>query len=285
MTSSSRTVGSPEFGQHNLKEAEFTVAPGRLDLWLIRRPDAFAADLDRSELDPAEQRRADSFSRPTDGLLYAAAHVALRRLLGRYTATPPQDLRFRREPCPGCGASHGRPALAASSGRSPAPHFSLSHSSGLALIGVAAAPVGVDVERLPRPETVEVCRTALHPDEQRELADCHPHARQAAFGRIWTRKEAFLKGLGTGLSRSPARDYLGTDPARRPDGWSVLDIACGTTHAAAAAVRGDAPLSADVRPLNEEWLRAGGTGADAAGVPAVPNAERVGALSATAPAR
>ncbi|MCX5203237.1 4'-phosphopantetheinyl transferase superfamily protein [Streptomyces sp. NBC_00237] len=242
------------------QDATFTVSTGRVDLWLMRSPDATDGDaLDTSELDAAERHRAASFIRPADGLLYATAHVALRRLLSRYTDTTPQDLRFFREPCPGCGGAHGRPAVTPTPGRPPL-HFSLSHSGGVALVGVAAVPVGVDVERLPRRESVEICGKALHPDEQSELADAEAAELTARFGRIWTRKEAFLKGIGTGLSRSPAQDYLGVDARRHPPGWTVLDIPCTTTHAAAAAVWGETARSVDVRWLTGDWLRAQGTG-------------------------
>ncbi|WP_216588919.1 4'-phosphopantetheinyl transferase family protein [Streptomyces brasiliscabiei] len=250
---------------------EFTVAEGRVDLWLIRRPEGpDAALLDTSELDSAERHRAASFIRPADGLLYAAAHVALRRLLGRYTGTPPRDVRFVREPCPGCGRAHGRPALAPRS-----LHFSLSHSAGLAMVGVASVPVGVDVERLPRAETVEVCGRALHPGERAELADAEGAERILRFGRIWTRKEAFLKGLGTGLSRPSVLDYLGADAARHPRGWTVLDVPCAPTHSAAAAVSGPAPGTVTVRALPGTWLGARGHPAGGTaphGPPAAPGA-------------
>jgi len=231
-------------------EGEFTVAEGRVDLWLIRSPQGpDAALLDTSELGPAEQHRAHSFIRPADGLLYAAAHVALRRLLGRYTGTPPQDLRFVREPCPGCGGAHGRPAIAPRS-----LHFSLSHSGGLAMVGVAAVPVGVDVEKLPRQETVEICSRALHPGERSELEQAPGAERNVRFGRIWTRKEAFLKGIGTGLSRPSTEDYLGADARLHPHGWTMVDVPCDPTHCAAAAVKGPAPATVTVRRLPGQWL-------------------------------
>ncbi|MEU1217164.1 4'-phosphopantetheinyl transferase superfamily protein [Streptomyces sp. NPDC005790] len=237
---------------------DFAVSPNRLDLWLLRSPGGAAADmLDRSELDPAERLRAAAFRRPADGLLYAAAHVALRRLLARYTGVPPQALRFVREPCPGCGAAHGRPAVDHGT-----PHFSLSHSGGLALVAVAARPVGADVQALPREETVELCASSLHPCERAELDAAHGPDRRVLFGRIWTRKEAYLKGLGTGLSRSPGMDYLGADTGRHPDGWAVLDVPCPATHTAAAVVRGSAPAVVRVRGLGGDWLRARGGGGD-----------------------
>ncbi len=105
------------------------------------------------------------------------------------------------------------------------------------------------VERLPREETVEVCTPSLHPRERAELARIPPGERSEPFGRLWTRKEAYLKGIGTGLSRSPAHDYLGSDRGGHPPGWAVFDVACPPTHAAAAAVRGPAPRTVGIRRL------------------------------------
>ncbi|WP_329381178.1 4'-phosphopantetheinyl transferase superfamily protein [Streptomyces sp. NBC_01351] len=232
----------------------FTVEPHRLDLWLVHSPQGAEAEgLDRSDLDDAERRRAAAFVRPADALLYAASHVALRRLLGRYTDTAPGLVRFVRERCVECGGEHGRPAV---DSPSPPLHFSLSHSAGIAVVGIAAVPVGVDVERLPHPATVEFCTPSLHPRERAELGAASGTDRTGLFGRIWTRKEAYLKGLGTGLRRPPAQDYLGTDAAGHPAGWTVLDVPCAPTHVAAAAVRGGPPRTVHVRRLAGEWLRA-----------------------------
>ncbi|WP_052412430.1 4'-phosphopantetheinyl transferase superfamily protein [Streptomyces mutabilis] len=111
------------------------------------------------------------------------------------------------------------------------------------------------MERTPGAETVEACSRALHPDERAELAEAaQGEERRIVFGRIWTRKEACLKGLGTGLSRSPAADCLGADTGRHPPGWTVIDIPCEARHTAAAAVRGPAPATVDVRRLPGAWL-------------------------------
>ncbi|MFF3984053.1 4'-phosphopantetheinyl transferase family protein [Streptomyces sp. NPDC001797] len=260
-----------EFGTATLAAAPRLPAAGLLDVWLVRRAALeTAADLlDLSELSEAERRRTASFVRPADGVTYASAHVALRRLLGGYLGLPPQDVPFVREPCPGCAEPHGRPAVAHPD---PPLHFSLAHSHGMAVVAVSRTVVGADVERLPRAETVEVCTPALHPGEQAELAALGDAGeRRAAFGRLWTRKEAYLKALGTGLSRDPGHDYLGADPQRRPAGWTLLDLPSGPRHNAAVAVRGAAPEQVTVRWVPPAALYAGETvDLDADGTVGVP---------------
>lgn len=234
----------------------FTMSSDRLDLWLIRSPSGGGRRaLDLSELDDVERARAGAFRRRADGLLYVAAHAGLRRLLSRYTGQDPQSLRFIREPCPGCAEPHGRPAVA----DPPVPlHFSLSHSFGVALVGFAPVPVGVDVERLPRAHTVEICAPALHPGERAELAAVPPADRRAVFGWLWTRKEAYLKGLGVGLRRGATQDYLGFRGSEHPVDWTVRSIPCFPDYAAAVAVRHPAPSAAGVRCVPARWLDSSG---------------------------
>ncbi|MEU6056335.1 4'-phosphopantetheinyl transferase superfamily protein [Streptomyces xanthochromogenes] len=229
-----------------------------LDVWLLRLPrhDQIAHLLDRSELDDRERHRGASFLRPADAVLYLSAHIALRRVLAPYLQQAPEQIPFVREPCPGCGGPHGRPAVAVPD---PPVHFSLSHSRGMALVAVASAPVGADVERVPRSDTVDICARSLHPDEQRELAAVAPEERHGAFGRIWTRKEAYLKGLGTGLSRQPSLDYLGADTGRRPAGWSVIDLSCAPHHNGAIAVAAPLTGPSAVHRLPVRVLFDGGT--------------------------
>lgn len=230
---------------------------GGLDLWLLPAPETAGRHgrLALHELDDAERARADAFRRPADRERYVAAHIALRRLLAAYLRTAPQDIPFARAACPRCGAPHGRPVLTGAD-----THFSLSHSRGAVLIGVARSPVGVDVERLPRPERVEVCAPALHPGERRELAAHPPADRPAAFARLWARKEAYLKGTGIGVGRWTSQVYLGDGGPHtpsRPAGWTVVDVPWGSGHAAAAAIRGSAPRQV-VRRLPPQAVLDGG---------------------------
>lgn len=227
--------------------------PGCADaeLWLVRPSGPPAAE-DLAVLDAAERRRAAGFRRPARAAPYVAAHAALRRLLGERLGVRPEQVALHRE-------AGGRPVLA---GHPPAVHFSLSHSGGVALLGIADRVIGVDVQRLPGASAVELCGSRLHPAERAELLARPPDERPAHFARLWARKEAYLKGLGTGLRRPLNADYLGDagpgDPDRqerpehpehpehpeRPVGWMVLDVPCAPEFAAALALLDPAPPTA-----------------------------------------
>ncbi|MBF6043672.1 4'-phosphopantetheinyl transferase superfamily protein [Streptomyces sp. NRRL B-1677] len=183
-------------------------------------------------LDPAERDRAAAFVRDLHRNRYIASHVGLRLLLGAYLATDPAAVVLVREPCPGCGGPHGRPAAAG------APlHFNLSHAGDLALFAFADTPVGADVEQLQPAEVVDEVARVLHPDETAELAALPAALRPEAFARCWTRKEAYLKGTGTGLSENPSVTYVGAGPApASPAGWTLTDVTAPPGYAAAVAV-------------------------------------------------
>ncbi|MEU8551559.1 4'-phosphopantetheinyl transferase superfamily protein [Streptomyces roseoverticillatus] len=193
--------------------------------------DASLRDYERI-LDPAERSRAAAFVRDLHRDRYIASHVGLRLLLGAYLATDPAAVVLVREPCPGCGGPHGRPAAAG------APlHFNLSHAGDLAFFAFADTPVGADVEQLQPAGVVEDVARVLHPDETAELAALPAARRPEAFARCWTRKEAYLKGTGTGLSENPSVTYVGTGPGpASPAGWTLSDVEAVPGYAAAVAV-------------------------------------------------
>lgn len=222
---------------------------GEVGVWLAMLPDGPVDGLDPAVLDAVERERVAAFVRDEHRYRYLAAHVLLRRVLGACLGRDPAGLTLVREACPRCGEGHGRPAVA---GAPDGLHFSLSHTGPLAAVAVAAAPVGVDVEALPRPETVDGVAAVLHPAEQAEVAA----GGAAAFARLWTRKEAYLKGLGIGLARDLALDYVGSE-LPGPDGWTLADLTAPDGYAAAVAVR-EQPRGRSTRPLvpGLTWLGA-----------------------------
>ncbi|WP_326695870.1 4'-phosphopantetheinyl transferase superfamily protein [Streptomyces sp. NBC_01754] len=213
--------------------------PGSLDLWLLRVSDARGTGLDTAVLDADECQRAAGLAYAEDRIRFTAAHLTLRRLLGTYLDMLPQDIRYGREACPCCGGPHGRPTVL---GATRGLHFSLSHRGDLVLVGTAAAPIGVDVDLVPDPGGAAELATMLHPAEQREIEALPSPRRPRALARLWTRKEAYLKGLGTGLGRDPAADYVGSGSPEGPlppVGWTLLDIAVDRGYAAAVAFHGE----------------------------------------------
>ncbi|UBI35998.1 MULTISPECIES: 4'-phosphopantetheinyl transferase family protein [Streptomyces] len=188
-------------------------------------------------LDANERARAASFVRDLHRDRYVAAHLALRRLLGAYLGVAPEAVELVREPCPCCGAPHGRPAAAG------APlHFNLSHAGDLALLAFADAPVGADVEEVQQASVVDSVGRSLHPREVAELEALPPADRTTAFSRCWTRKEAYLKGTGTGLAERLSVTYVGCGPRpASPPGWTLADVEAAPGYTAAVALADGRP--------------------------------------------
>jgi len=131
--------------------------------------------------------------------------------------------------------------------------FNLSHTHGLALVVIAGhGRVGVDAETVRAGiEVVDLSRRLFAPGEADEILSLPPDARLAAFFTCWTRKEAFVKALGAGISL-PLNRFRVTvrpdQPARlisvdyeESGHWTLLDVG-EPGIAAALAVEGPVPL-------------------------------------------
>ncbi|MGH7391157.1 MAG: 4'-phosphopantetheinyl transferase family protein [Candidatus Rokuibacteriota bacterium] len=173
-----------------------------------------------------EQSRAAAFRSARDAARFVAAHAGLRAVLARYLRVPPREIRFAVGP-------HGKPGLTGGADLT----FNLSHADDLALCVVARQrAVGVDVERV-RDDLADtrVAARVLSGREAAVLAAASAGRRTAAFFDLWTRKEAYAKGLGTGLAVLEHVEVV-PDPA----GWMLVPLAPGPGFAAALAVEGGA---------------------------------------------
>lgn len=148
----------------------------------------------RDELPDAQRQRASRFATTDLQRRYVAAHVGLRRLLGNRLRIPPHEIRL-------VTGAFGKPALAPEM-RTIDLRFNLTHSADVALVALAAGvEVGVDVERsAPDMREHDITASALSPRERAALASLPEPDRAQAFLRLWVRKEAVLKAVGTGLT-------------------------------------------------------------------------------------
>lgn len=156
-------------------------------------------------LSEAEQRKAARFVFERDRRRYLAAHVQLRALLCMRCGTTPASLEFAE-------GEFGKPQLSPPlSGFS----FNLSHSEDIAVVLIAErGEVGVDIEMLrPMPEALALAERNFSGAETADLRRVDPAQRDRAFLIGWTRKEACLKAIGSGLSIAPHVFTAGIDHA------------------------------------------------------------------------
>ena len=118
-------------------------------------------------------------------------------------------------------SENGKPELSHGSGL----FFNISHSGTLAVCAVSGRPVGVDVEQEKENIDISDFRQCFQPEEMAWIRSCGNPVH--AFFRLWTRKESYLKRLGTGLlSRPDAVSVLPGSPAEKKEPFfefSVMD--------------------------------------------------------------
>jgi 4'-phosphopantetheinyl transferase len=191
-----------------------------------------------------ELHRAARFHFPRDRRRFIVARGVLRDILSRYLGVPASELRF-------CYSSYGKPALAdvaAAEGL----RFNVSHAHELALFAVTRGrEVGVDIEYLRRAINYdEIAEHFFSAHERATLRPLPAELKHLAFFNCWTRKEAYIKAHGEGLSLPLDQFDVSLAPgepaallATRGDPgeawrWSLQALAPDPDYAAAVAVEG-----------------------------------------------
>ena len=185
-----------------------------IELW-VAFLDAAQPEVDRHRalLSCEELRRAAGYRFDADRRRFIVGRGILRLLLGRELALAPERLELRRAP-------NGKPIL--HRGGRAGPGFNLSRAGELVVVALArdGTAVGVDVERVRELPWEPVADQFYSPAEQASLSALPAGGRAEGFLRCWTRKEAYLKATGDGLSRS-LRDV---DLSSVPMGWTLRDL-------------------------------------------------------------
>lgn len=157
-------------------------------------------------LSPDERERAARFSFRRDAMRWIVARATLREILGACLDADPRAVAFVH-------GEKGKPALATRAGHLDL-QFSLAHSAELAVYAVTVGcPVGVDVERLRAvPGMDRIAERTFSSEECAALRGLPEALRPAGFFNCWTRKEAYIKAVGLGLSYPLARFSVSLAP-------------------------------------------------------------------------
>jgi len=146
----------------------------------------------RATLAPDEAARADRYVFDRDNRRFVAGRGLLRAVLGERLDRPPSDVPLSAD-------RWGKPFIV---GGGVPLSFNVSHSGDVMVVALGdGRPVGIDVELLrPCPGDVDVARRFFSPAEVAALTALPSSDFDAAFLRVWTRKEAWVKARGQGLS-------------------------------------------------------------------------------------
>jgi 4'-phosphopantetheinyl transferase len=215
------------------------LADGEVHVWRA----ALEEDESRVEkyfalLSPDEKARAARLVFANHRARFITARGILRYLLGQYSQTPPQDLTFEY-------SKHGKPALSTSHSLC----FNLSHSENQAVYVFGLnGRLGIDLEKHDEhTEKLTIAKRFFSLNEAAALAQVPEDEMTSAFYRCWTRKEAFIKAIGAGLScpldafevtflpgEPPALQRLDL-PGEQREKWRLFDISPQNDFSAAVA--------------------------------------------------
>lgn len=223
---------------------ESQLAPTEVHLWQIHQ---IAPDDEilrgRSVLSPEELERADRFHFDKHRRRFIVAHAAMRTILSSYLNVSPSDVAFTYGP-------KGKPALSADLEPSGI-RFNLSHSGDYALLGVTRNHIlGVDIEFINHESGTEEIATSFFSPAEIETLQAVPDAQKApVFFSCWTRKEAYIKAVGDGLSIPLDSFDVAFAPGARPallrvqvpehQFWKMYDLPAPEGYKAALVVEGD----------------------------------------------
>lgn len=219
-----------------------TLPDNEVQLWRVDLEALAPGEIRLSQLlSSDEQMRARRFIVPRARQTFIITRGILRILLGAYSGTSPTRLEFSE-------FRNDKPALSSPTGL----RFNVSHTHGVALLAFSCRrELGVDVEQIRRNLDVDaVGRRFFSAMEQKQLSAFEGEQKYAAFFRCWTRKEAYIKAKGKGLSLPLDQFDVSLAPGNqnallstRPDHseaarWSLRDIPAGVGCVAAICVEG-----------------------------------------------
>jgi len=213
------------------------LGPKEVHLWRVSlRHPPFPIELLYRQLAESEIDRAQRYRFERDRRRFIVARGMLRVILARYTGLAPRHIQFTIH-------AHGKPSLA----QHPHLAFNASDSGEWMALGVTLnRRIGVDIEQIrDGVASMDIAERFFSPREVAALRALPPEEQKAAFFRCWTRKEAFIKAIGEGLSYplhkfdvtlgpdEPAQLLFVQEDPLAPQRWWVLDFPIANDYAGA----------------------------------------------------
>jgi 4'-phosphopantetheinyl transferase len=229
----------------------------RIDIATWKQP----SDKHWSVLSESERSRANRFVRVRDRNQFVLAHAALRQIVGSYHNIQPGSIQFTlgnygkpHLDCPGrprrvqpmaakkppsstrlevpypspSNDSPGPPAGLSDTWEWPPLEFSLTHSGDWALVAMATRPVGADAEQVRQVDSLDTMIDRICTSQERQyLCQMVGEEQLVQFFRLWTAKEAVLKGAGLGLQIEPSQVEI---PASGDGQWIRVPFTAGDQH-------------------------------------------------------
>ena len=238
-----------------LPPADLTLSPHQVHIWraaldlppeVVQQIGTFLADDERA--------RARRFHFERDRRRFTVGRGVLRLILSRYLKIIPDEIQLSYGP-------QGKPYLS----EPPLPGsllFNVSHSHELALIAFTDhREIGIDVEYLrPMPDLEAIATHFFARQETETLLNLPTNQQIEGFFNCWTRKEAYIKAIGQGLtmpldqfdvSLAPGQPAAMLNNYQNPDEvsrWSLTAFVPASNYVAAVAVEGN-----DWQPAFFQW--------------------------------
>ncbi len=209
----------------------------QVHIWTLPLEDTTSAHSLCDLLSPDELERASRFRFEKHRAQYVLTRGTLRFLLAGYLGISPREIAFHYSKYDKPGLREGQKL-----------DFNLSHTEGMAIFGFTRGNrIGVDIERLRSDfRADEIAERFFSPFERAALRGVPEARRHQSFFRIWTRKEAYIKALGEGLSHPLHQFDVSLEDtasllATRPDAsdaqrWQLENLTIAPEFVAAAAV-------------------------------------------------
>jgi len=202
-----------------------------------------------------EQARADRYRIESKRTEFIVTRGLLRRAIACMLQT--DDTETYARGLTFLFGAHGKPSIAQPASAATI-RCNVSHTRGLALVAVTRGlDVGIDVEHVGRvKDYLALGRRYFSETEYAELAGLPDGQQQRAFFRCWTRKEAYLKAIGSGItlgldqfdvSLAPNEPAQLRQTRHDPDEvkrWSMMDVPLGDReYVGAMVVAGDVDVT------------------------------------------